>query len=175
MCQIQDVANSISMETKPINKDNFQELIEIYRQGLATSIASFQNDLPVWQDWDKGHLDFCRISIYENNEMLGWTALSPVSSRCVYSGVAEVSVYVATIARGKGIGEMLLNELIKQSELNEIWTLQSGIFTENIGSVKLHEKCGFRIVGYREKIGKKNGVWKDNILMEYRSKIVGID
>ncbi|VXC61844.1 Phosphinothricin acetyltransferase [Chryseobacterium sp. 8AT] len=175
MRQILDVANSISMETKPITKDNFSELVEIYRQGLATNIATFQNDLPIWQDWDKVHLDFCRISIYENNEMLGWTALSPVSSRCVYSGVAEVSVYVATIARGKGIGEMLLNELIKQSELNEIWTLQSGIFAENIGSVKLHEKCGFRIVGYREKIGKKNGVWKDNILMEYRSKIVGID
>ncbi|SKB94457.1 phosphinothricin acetyltransferase [Soonwooa buanensis] len=163
------------METKTITKDNFPELVEIYRQGLATNIATFQNDLPVWQDWDKGHLDFCRISIYENNEMLGWTALSPVSSRCVYSGVAEVSVYVATIARGKGIGEMLLNELIKESELNEIWTLQSGIFAENIDSLKLHEKCGFRIVGYREKIGKKNGVWKDNILMEYRSKIVGID
>ncbi|AZA79700.1 MULTISPECIES: GNAT family N-acetyltransferase [Weeksellaceae] len=163
------------MKIKPITKDNFSELVEIYSQGLATNIATFQNDLPLWQDWDKGHLDFCRISIYENNEMLGWTALSPVSNRCVYSGLAEVSIYVATIARGKGIGEMLLNELIKQSELNEIWTLQSGIFAENRGSIKLHEKCGFRIVGYREKIGKKNGVWKDNILMEYRSKIVGID
>lgn len=163
------------MEIKPITKDNFPELVEIYGQGLATNIATFQNDLPIWQDWDKGHLDFCRISIYENKEMLGWTALSPVSSRCVYSGVAEVSVYVATIARGKGIGEMLLNELIKQSEANGIWTLQSGIFSENQSSIKLHEKCGFRIVGYREKIGKKDGVWKDNILMEYRSKIVGID
>ncbi|MDV3993914.1 N-acetyltransferase [Elizabethkingia anophelis] len=163
------------MKIKPITKDNFSELVEIYSQGLATNIATFQNDLPLWQDWDKGHLDFCRISIYENNEMLGWTALSPVSNRCAYSGLAEVSIYVATIARGKGIGEMLLNELIKQSELNEIWTLQSGIFAENRGSIKLHEKCGFRIVGYREKIGKKNGVWKDNILMEYRSKIVGID
>ena len=107
--------------------------------------------------------------------MLGWTALSPVSSRCVYAGVAEVSVYVATNARGKGIGEMLLNELIKQSESNEIWTLQSGIFAENQNSIKLHEKCGFRIVGYREKIGKKDGVWKDNVLMERRSKNIGIN
>ncbi|MCG2793390.1 MAG: N-acetyltransferase family protein [Weeksellaceae bacterium] len=163
------------MEIKPITKDNFSELLEIYGQGLATNIATFQNDLPIWQEWDKGHLNFCRISIYENNEMLGWTALSPVSSRCVYSGVAEVSVYVATDARGKGVGKILLNELIEQSESNEIWTLQSGIFSENQGSIKLHERCGFRIVGYREKIGKKNGVWKDNILMEYRSKIVGID
>ncbi len=163
------------MKIKPITKDNFPELVEIYGQEIASNIATFQNDLPLWQDWDKGHLDFCRISIYENNEMLGWTALSPVSSRCVYSGVAEVSVYVVTTARGKGIGEKLLKELIKQSESNEIWILQSGIFAENQASVKLHEKCGFRIVGYREKIGKKNGVWKDNILMEYRSKIVGID
>ncbi|RTZ49984.1 N-acetyltransferase family protein [Chryseobacterium arthrosphaerae] len=163
------------MEFKPISKDNFPELVEIYRQGLATNIATFQNDLPMWEDWDNGHLKFCRISVYENNEMLGWTALSPVSSRCVYSGVAEVSVYVDTDSRGKGIGKLLLNELIKQSESNGIWTLQSGIFSENQASIKLHEKCGFRIVGYREKIGKKNGVWKDNVLMEYRSKIVGID
>ena len=175
MRQIPDAANSIAMEIKPITKDNFPELVEIYRQGLATNIATFQNDLPIWQDWDKGHLNFCRISIYENNEMLGWTALSSVSSRCAYSGVAEVSVYVATIARGKGIGEMLLNELIKYSESNEIWTLQSGIFAENQCSIKLHEKCGFRTVGYREKIGKKDGVWKDNVLMERRSKNIGID
>ena len=107
--------------------------------------------------------------------MLGWTALTPVSSRCVYSGVAEVSVYVATDARGKGIGKTLLTELIQQSEENGIWTLQSGIFAENEGSIKLHEKCGFRLVGYREKIGKKNGIWKDNVLMERRSKNIGID
>jgi len=163
------------MEIKPITKDNFPELLEIYRQGLATNIATFQNDLPIWQDWDKGHLDFCRISIYENNEMLGWTALSPVSSRCVYSGVAEVSIYVAKEARGKGTGKILLKELTKQSESNGIWTLQSGIFAENHNSIKLHNKCGFRIVGYRERIGKKDGVWKDNVLMERRSKNIGID
>ena len=170
-----DVANSVAMEIKPITKENFPELIEIYGQGLATNIATFQNDLPIWEDWDKGHLNFCRISIYENDEMLGWAALSPVSSRCVYSGVAEVSIYVATIARGKGIGEILLNELIKESESNEIWTLQSGIFAENQISIKLHEKCGFRIVGHREKIAKKNGLWKDTVLMERRSKITGIN
>ncbi|MBN9294879.1 MAG: N-acetyltransferase [Flavobacteriia bacterium] len=163
------------MEIRPITKDNFSEVVEIYKQGLATNIATFQNDLPQWEDWNKGHLDFCRISIYENNKMLGWTALTPVSSRCVYAGVAEVSVYIAQKERGKGIGKILLNELIKQSEANGIWMLQSGIFSENQSSIKLHEKCGFRMVGYREKIGKKNGIWKDNILMEYRIKNIGID
>lgn len=163
------------MEIRPITKDNFSEAVEIYKQGLATNIATFQNDLPQWEDWNKGHLDFCRISIYENNKMLGWTALTPVSSRCVYAGVAEVSVYIAQKERGKGIGKILLNELITQSEANGIWMLQSGIFSENQSSIKLHEKCGFRMVGYREKIGKKNGIWKDNILMEYRSKNIGID
>ena len=163
------------MEIRPITKDNFSEVVEIYKQGLATNIATFQNDLPQWEDWNKGHLDFCRISIYENNKMLGWTALTPVSSRCVYAGVAEVSVYIAQKERGKGIGKILLNELIKLSEANGIWMLQSGIFSENQSSIKLHEKCGFRMVGYREKIGKKNGIWKDNVLMEHRSKNIGID
>lgn len=163
------------MEIRPITKDNFSEVVEIYKQGLATNIATFQNDLPQWEDWNKGHLDFCRISIYENNKMLGWTALTPVSSRCVYAGVAEVSVYIAQKERGKGIGKILLNELIKQSEANEIWMLQSGIFSENQSSIKLHEKCGFRMVDYRVKIGNKNGIWKDNVLMEHRSKNIGVD
>ncbi|MFC4163560.1 GNAT family N-acetyltransferase [Epilithonimonas zeae] len=159
------------MEIKPITKDNFSEVIEIYKQGLATNIATFQNDSPQWEEWDKVHLDFCRISIFDNNKMLGWTALTSVSSRCVYAGVAEVSIYIAQDERGKGIGKTLLTELIQQSEENGIWTLQSGIFAENESSIKLHEKCGFRLVGYREKIGKKNGIWKDNFLMERRSKI----
>lgn len=167
--------NTVTMEIRPITKDNFSEVVDIYKQGLATNIATFQNDLPQWEDWNKGHLDFCRISIYENNKMLGWTALTPVSSRCVYAGVAEVSVYIAQKERGKGIGKILLNELIKQSEANGIWMLQSGIFSENQSSIKLHEKCGFRMVGYREKIGKKNGIWKDNVLMEHRSKNIGVD
>lgn len=163
------------MEIKPITKDNFSEVIEIYKQGLATNIATFQNDTPQWEDWDKGHLDFCRISIYDNDKMIGWASLTPVSSRCVYAGVAEVSIYIAQDERGKGIGKTLLTELIQQSEENGIWTLQSGIFAENENSIKLHEKCGFRLVGYREKIGKKNGVWKDNVFMERRSKNIGID
>lgn len=163
------------MEIKPITQDNFSQVVEIYKQGLATQIATFQNDVPQWEAWDKGHLECCRISMYENKRMLGWAALTPVSSRCVYAGVAEVSVYVAQNERIKGIGTLLLNELIKQSEANGIWTLQSGIFSENQSSIRLHEKCGFRMVGYRERIGKKNGIWKDNVLMERRSKEIGID
>ncbi|WP_299176710.1 GNAT family N-acetyltransferase [uncultured Chryseobacterium sp.] len=163
------------MEIIPITKANFSEVLEIYKQGLATKISTFQNELPQWEDWDKGHLDFCRISIYENNKMIGWNALTPVSSRCVYAGVAEVSIYIAQNERGKGIGEILLKELIKQSEENQIWMLQSSIFSENLSSINLHKKCGFRMVGYREKIGKKNGIWKDNVLMEYRSKNIGVD
>jgi L-amino acid N-acyltransferase YncA len=111
----------------------------------------------------------------ENNEVVGWAALSPVSSRCVYGGVAEVSVYVAANHKGKGIGKLLLQNLVTESENNGIWTLQAGIFTDNIVSVKLHEKVGFRVIGYREKIGKLKEAWKDNFILERRSKIVGID
>ncbi|MEN4760777.1 N-acetyltransferase family protein [Chryseobacterium sp. C39-AII1] len=132
------------MEIKPITNDNFSEVIEIYNQGLATNIATFQNDSPQWEEWDKGHLAFCRISIYDNDKMIGWASLTPVSSRCVYAGVAEVSIYIAQDERGKGIGKTLLTELIQQSEENGIWTLQSGIFAENESSITLHEKCGFR-------------------------------
>ena len=109
------------------------------------------------------------------DKVLGWAALSPVSSRCVYGGVAEVSVYVSKNSRGLGIGERLMSELIKASEMEGYWTLQSGIFPENLSSIRLHEKAGFRRIGYRERIGKRDGVWKDNVLMERRSKIIGID
>ncbi|MDQ1095870.1 MULTISPECIES: GNAT family N-acetyltransferase [Chryseobacterium] len=163
------------MEIKTITQDHFSEVAEIYRQGLATGIATFQNEVPSWEEWDRGHLAFCRIAVSENDKILGWAALTPASGRSVYAGVAEVSIYIAEEERGKGIGTLLLNELIGQSEANGIWTLQSGIFSENKGSIRLHEKCGFRQVGYRERIAKKNGIWKDTVFMERRSKIVGTD
>jgi L-amino acid N-acyltransferase YncA len=161
------------MDIKNIAQDNFPQVAEIYKEGLDTGIATFQNDIPIWESWDKDHLPNCRIAAFEDNEMVGWAALTPVSSRCVYAGVGEVSIYIAANFRGKGVGEFLLNNLIKESEQSGLWTLQSGIFAENNGSIKLHEKCGFRQIGYREKIGQKNGIWKDTILMERRSKIVG--
>ncbi|WP_394674983.1 GNAT family N-acetyltransferase [uncultured Chryseobacterium sp.] len=163
------------MEIKTITQDHFFEVAEIYRQGLATGMATFQNEVPSWEEWDRTHLAFCRMAASENNKILGWAALTPVSARTVYAGVAEVSIYLAEEERGKGIGTLLLNALIGQSEANGIWTLQSGIFSENKGSIRLHEKCGFRQVGYRERIAKKNGIWKDTVLMERRSKITGTD
>lgn len=147
----------------------------IYEEGIATGNATFQTAAPSWQEWDNAHVKTCRIIATENNEVLGWAALTPVSSRCVYAGVAEVSVYITTNARGKNIGSLLLQELINQSEQNGIWTLQSGIFPENKASISMHEKNGFRIIGYRERIGKMGNIWRDNISLERRSNKIGID
>lgn len=158
-----------------ITEQLFADVARIYEEGIATGVATFETSAPAWKDWDAAHLKYGRKAIIDpDGQMLGWSALSPVSNRCVYGGVAEVSVYVAQSARGKGIGSTLLNILITESEKNNIWTLQSGIFRENEASIAIHEKCGFRMIGYKEKIGKLHGIWKDNVLMERRSKIVGI-
>lgn len=162
------------MEIRKIEPANYPQVKNIYLQGIATGIATFQTEATDWETWDKSHLPNFRIAAFEGNQMAGWAALSPVSSRCVYAGVAEVSIYIAENFRGKGVGKSLLSNLIEESEAAGLWTLQSGIFSDNKASIKLHEQCGFRIIGYREKIGKKDGVWKDNIIMERRSKVVGI-
>ena len=146
----------------------------IYEEGIATGNATFQVFAPSWQEWNNSHLQACRLVATEN-DLMGWAALTAVSSRCVYAGVAEVSVYVAAKARGKQVGTLLLQELIKRSEQTGIWTLQSGIFPENKASILLHEKNGFRMIGYRERIGKMGTVWRDNIIMERRSNEIGID
>ncbi|MFS8082215.1 MAG: N-acetyltransferase family protein [Ginsengibacter sp.] len=147
---------------------------EIYKQGIDTENATFQQEVPTWAQWDNGHLLKCRIIAIAENVIVGWAALLPVSSRFVYSGVAEVSVYVSAQHRGQGIGKKLLERLIKESEANNIWTLQAGIFPENIASISLHEKLGFRKVGFREKIGKMKNTWRDLYFYERRSEIVGI-
>jgi phosphinothricin acetyltransferase len=146
----------------------------IYQEGLATGNATFETDAPEWEDWNKSHLHDCRLVAKRKGQIVGWAALSPVSSRCVYGGVAEVSIYIAASARGLGIGKALLQALIEESEQAGIWTLQAGIFPENVGSITLHKACGFREVGRRERIGQMNGVWRDVVLMERRSKVVGI-
>lgn len=155
--------------------DDWRSVEEIYKQGIETGNATFQHDTPTWAEWDKGHLQICRFVAVLDNEIIGWAALSPVSSRCVYGGVAEVSIYISNKARGQKIGTSLLDYLIEESEKNNFWTLQSGIFPENRASIRLHESLGFRMIGYREKIGCMNGVWRDTVLMERRSTKVGID
>jgi L-amino acid N-acyltransferase YncA len=146
----------------------------IYTQGMATGNATFQTEAPTWEQWNNGHLMHSRIVAINNKEVVGWAALSPVSTRLVYAGVAEVSIYIADDNKGKGIGNLVLKELIFQSEVNGIWTLQAGIFPENIASVTLHIKNGFKVIGTKEKIGKMKNVWRDNFFLERRSKIIGI-
>ena len=147
----------------------------IYRLGIDTGIATFEKEIPSWNTWDTAHFRSCRLIAEKDQKIVGWAALSPVSGRCVYGGVAEVSVYVDINYNNNGIGTRLLQELIKESEKNGIWTLQSGIFPENKASIQLHKKLGFREIGFREKIGKKDGVWYDNVILEKRSKTIGID
>ena len=141
----------------------------IYEQGIAGGQATFENEAPSWEDWDRTHLEDHRVVALRDGEVVGSAALSPVSERCVYAGVAENSVYVADSAQGRGVGKALLDELIARAERNGIWTIQTGIFPENEASLALHERCGFRVVGTRERLGQHGGVWRDVVLMERRS------
>jgi L-amino acid N-acyltransferase YncA len=153
---------------------DFQQVRSIYLEGIATGDATFETDAPEWDEWDKAHMEFGRVVARSGAVILGWAALSPVSSRCVYAGVAEVSVYVAEASRGKGVGRALLEALIEPSEANQIWTLQAGILAENTASLELHKRCGFREVGRRERLGKLGTRWRDVILLERRSPVVGV-
>ncbi|MCQ6282881.1 GNAT family N-acetyltransferase [Bacillus sp. EB600] len=154
--------------------EDWKQVREIYSEGIATGNATFQKEAPPWKEWDKSHKLECRIVARLEDKILGWAALSPVSSRSVYAGVAEVSIYVSQSSKGKGIGSKLLKALIESSEQNGYWTLQSGIFPENVPSLKLHKKYGFREVGRRERIGQMDGMWRDTILLERRSKKIGV-
>jgi L-amino acid N-acyltransferase YncA len=146
---------------------------DIYLEGIATGDATFETEAPTWEEWDAAHRADCRLVALEDGRVVGWSALSPVSHRSVYAGVAEVSVYVAAAARGHGRGRALLNRLIEESERAGIWTLQSGTFPENVASLALQESCGFRRVGVRRRPGRLNGVWRDVVLLERRSAVVG--
>jgi phosphinothricin acetyltransferase len=156
--------------------DDWEAVRSIYLEGIATGVATFESDAPPWEKWDAGHLRKARLVARDAaaaGVILGWAALSPVSDRCVYGGVAEVSVYVGERGRGRGMGRALLDALVGASERNGIWTLQAGVFPENEASVKVHLRCGFREVGRRERIGKLNGTWRDTLLLERRSPNVG--
>lgn len=146
----------------------------IYEQGIATGEATFQTSAPPWEEWNSAHLAHSRLVGLDGDLVAGWAALTPVSSRCVYAGVAEVSVYIDPRYRGQGVGKLLLQALITASEAGGIWTLQSGIFPENTASVRLHEGAGFRRVGIRERIGKMGERWRDTHLFERRSTTVGV-
>jgi phosphinothricin acetyltransferase len=141
----------------------------IYAEGIATGNATFETETPSFERWRAAHPAEHRFVATQDDEVIGWIALSPVSDRCVYAGVGEHSVYVAERARGLGTGRRLLETLIEHTEAAGIWTMQSGIFPENVASVELHLRCGFRIVGTRERLGALHGVWRDVLLMERRA------
>ncbi|CAM4179453.1 GNAT family N-acetyltransferase [Zobellia nedashkovskayae] len=163
----------IEIELKAMLPEDWQSVSKIYAEGMSTGYATFEQQTPTYEAWSTNHLEHCRLVAFLGDKCMGWAALSPVSKRAVYCGVAEVSIYILQDAQGKGVGSKLMQALISESEENGFWTLQSGIFPENKGSIRLHEKMGFRYIGKREQIAQRDGIWKDNLLFERRSKIVG--
>lgn len=165
------------METaiRALAAEDWATVRSIYTSGIATGQATFETEAPTWEAWNDAHLLAPRLVAVANKTIVGWAALSSVSRRSVYSGVAEVSVYVDQGMRGHGVGALLLDTLVNESEKNGIWTLQASIFPENTASIWLHKACGFREVGTRRRIGRMAGVWRDTVLFERRSKRVGAD
>jgi len=170
-----DISVKAHVIIDPMRSADWVRVREIYLEGIATGDATFETETPGWDQWDSAHLPFARLVARLAGEIVGWAALSGVSQRCVYGGVAEVSVYVSSGHRGAGVGRRLLASLIEESEHNGIWTLQAGIFPENTASLALHAAYGFREVGRRERIGKLKGVWRDTVLLERRSAKIGIE
>ena len=156
-----------------MREGDWEAVQKIYEDGIATGNATVDTEAPAWERWNSTHRLDCRLVAKEGDRVVGWAALSPVSLREAYSGVAEVSVYVAKQSRGMGAGKLLLKSLISSSESAGVWTLQAMIFVENSESVALHTSCGFRLVGTRERIGCLYGRWRNTLLMERRSKVIG--
>ena len=161
------------MEISPLAPEHWAAVRDIYREGIAGGHATFEESCPDWAEWDATHVAACRFVALEGGRVVGWAALAPVSERCAYGGVAEVSVYVAAAARRTGVGSALLAALVAASEREGLWTLQAGIFPENEASLVLHRRHGFREVGTRERLGQLHGVWRDVVLLERRSPNVG--
>ena len=158
-----------------MSRIDYPRVREIYEEGIATRMATFETESVDWEEWNVKMLPHSRLVLREGKEVSGWAALSGVSSRCVYQGVAEVSVYVAENRRGHGAGKKLLSALIDSAESAGIWTLTAGIFPENKASVELHKKFGFEVLGTRKRIGKLDGVWRDTLLLERRSTVIGVE
>ncbi len=154
---------------------DWEEVRAVYLEGIATGDATFETEAPAWEKWDASHMAHCRLVARSGAMVAGWAALSPVSARRVYAGVAETSVYIAAGFRGKGVGRALLHALVTCSEQHGVWTLQAGIFPENVASLALHRQFGFREVGRRERLGKMRGRWRDVVLLERRSERVGAE
>ena len=159
---------------RTLQLEDLDSVLKIFEEGIVTGNATFEKSPPSKIEWDNQHLKAGRLVSIINNQIVGWAALSPISDRCVYSGVCDISIYVKESERGKGIGKKLLSALITESEKAGYWTLQSRIFPENPISLSIHKKLGFKIVGRREKIGKINDVWRDIFLLERRSTKIGI-
>lgn len=163
----------ISYTIEPMSAEDWPSVRDIYLEGLSTGQATFETRAPEWEAWDTGHRPDCRLVIKVAGQVVGWAALSPVSRRQVYAGVAEVSIYLAASVRGQGLGKILLQALVEESEQAGVWTLQASIFPENVASITLHKACGFREVGYRERIAQHHGVWRNTVMVERRSGVVG--
>jgi L-amino acid N-acyltransferase YncA len=165
-------AEPLSLTIRDLRPDDWPTVRAIYEEGIRGGDATFETETPSWERWDAAHPQL-RLVAERDGSVVGWAALSPVSDRCCYEGVGEVSVYVAEVARGAGLGHALLAELVERSEQAGYWTLSAGVFPENEASVRLHESCGFREVGVRERLGELHGVWRDVLLLERRSTLVG--
>ncbi|WP_421177961.1 GNAT family N-acetyltransferase [Metabacillus dongyingensis] len=163
---------ALNYQIKEMIDSDWDQVKTIYLEGIATGHATFETDAPSWKSWNESHSKTCRLVAKDGNKTLGWAALSPVSGRRVYAGVADVSIYISQSYKGQGIGTALLRSMIELSEKEGFWTLQSGIFPENTSSIILHNKAGFREVGIRERLGKMNGVWRDVVLLERRNGIL---
>ncbi|QFU21353.1 GNAT family N-acetyltransferase [Shewanella eurypsychrophilus] len=156
-------------------EDDFEQVQSIYLQGIKTGNATFEKNVKSWPEWNEAMLKECRIVAERGGKLVGWAAMSSVSNRAVYAGVAEVSIYISSSAKGMGVGTSLLLKLIEQSEIAGFWSLQAGIFPENKASLHIHKKCGFTVLGTKDRLGKMDGVWRDVTLLERRSQVEGIE
>jgi L-amino acid N-acyltransferase YncA len=171
-CACGVASGRMDVAIEPLTAQHSPAVLAIYQAGIDTGDATFETAAPDWPTWDGGHLPEHRFVAVDGDEVLGWVAVDRVSGRCVYAGVVESSVYVAAAARGRGVGRLLMDALIASTEAAGVWTIQTGVFPENVGSLRLHESVGFRVVGVHRDLGRHHGRWRDVVLLERRSPVV---